>query len=244
MRQGPDILKYAIIGDGRLAKHLKEYLRLSGSHYFQWSRQDQFKVELELILKQSSIVLLAISDSVITEFAKDLVEQYQFTDKIIHFSASTETTYAQCLHPLFSFSHNLETYEVYNSIPFCETTGHEGLFQEIFPHLNNPTFQLSLKQRRLYHALLVSSGNFTSLLWKTVEEQFKNKLDLDKNLLKPYQKVIFKNVLSNASQAATGPLVRGDVETVRENLQALDDSPLEKIYLSFVNQYFKGESPA
>ncbi|MCB0406806.1 MAG: DUF2520 domain-containing protein [Bdellovibrionales bacterium] len=246
MRRVPETKTYAILGSGRLATHLSYYLTHSGVTTKCWSRNndpkfnDLFifdnKERLKKTVKYCDAVLVALCDNALSEMVVQLKNQCDFQKDIVHFSATHEINGAIGLHPLFSFHQTVLPLSEYEKIPFCEPLEQPGSFQKIFPMLKNPTFQLSASQRKLYHALLVTSGNFTSLLWKSVEAHFQKDLGLSPDWLHEYKKVIFHNILENASAAPTGPLVRKDTLTIQENLKALQGQDLEDIYRAFLNQ--------
>lgn len=240
---------YALIGSGRLARHLGFYLSQTQSTCIKWSRNSHpdFNTyhdidnltRLQNSLQKADFVLLAISDDALEHMVEQLQPLLKPHQQLVHFSAACDVTNAVGLHPMMSFNSVLLPADQYAGIPFCEPKEHPGSFQQVFPKWKNPVFQLDSDQRKYYHACLVTAGNFTALLWKEVEQRFETKLNLNPALLKPYQQKIFENIRKNSSLAVTGPLVRGDQKTISANLKALEEDSLQKIYSTFADVFSK-----
>ena len=224
---------YLIIGDGRLATHISRYFSLIGVPYQTWSRNSsQTSKSLSQLSSDAERILLLISDDQIHPF----VEGHPFLKKkmLIHCSGSRRFDFAHSAHPLTTFGK--EPYELsrYQKIPFVlEKTG--PVFTELLPGLKNPHFYLAPEKRALYHALCVFSGNFTTILWQKAMEVFEQELHLPKEILHVYLEQIVENLETNPKTALTGPLARGDRETLIHNLDALRSRPEQKLYYAFLN---------
>ena len=81
------------------------------------------------------------------------------------------------------------------------------------------------------------SGNFTVLLWQKMFEDLGKKLGVPNAAAIPYLERIAANLKSNPQSALTGPLARGDQQTIRKNLDSSRAIVIEKIYQSFVEAY-------
>ncbi len=77
------------------------------------------------------------------------------------------------------------------------------------------------------------AGNFPTLLWARVISEFEIRLGLPREVLRPYLRQTLENTLGSGVTALTGPLARGDRETVKRNLAALGDGPFADIYRAF-----------
>ena len=92
----------------------------------------------------------------------------------------------------------------------------------------------------LYHALTVFSANFVTLLGGAIEEMSKALGQNPKTMkaaVRPLMKRAMENVLSKpAKDVLTGPIQRGDVETIRKHQKALKalDPQLRKLYDAFL----------
>lgn len=247
MRRVPSQTSYALIGSGRLARHLSFYLSVTEQLFFKWSRNldpdfntffDPENLErLKKTIRGKSHILLAVSDDAISELIKDIWEIKSESQTLIHFSAAHDFEGALGLHPLMTFGQELKAVNSYPVIPFCEPKECEGLFKEVFPRWTNPVFSLNKEQRKYYHACLVAAGNFTSLLWQMVEGRFEDRLHLSSELLAPYRDQVFENIRKNTMTSLTGPLARGDRQTINANLEALTEDPLKQIYQSFADTF-------
>jgi len=235
---------YLIIGNGRVANHLKAYFNYEKIAFHQSYRSaDQaFAESLPELAHQATHVLIAINDSAIEEFY--LSHPCLWKKLCIHFSGAMSFPNIIGTHPLMSFSDELYDLETYRSIPFIlEKERREG-FVELFPQLKNPHFEISLEKKVLYHALCVLSGNFTIMLWEKTIADFATKLQLPRAALLPYMARIFEN-LKNASTektVLTGPLVRGDQATVEKHLEILSGDPYCGVYEAFATAYRKVDS--
>lgn len=222
--------KYGIIGNGRMAKHLRYYFSLLNIPCVQWSRS-QSEEELQQLIHNSTHILVLISDDAIIPFIDAHPELA--TKTLVHFSGSLVTDKALGVHPLMTFSNELYDLNTYASFPFvCE----EGVdFNMLFPALQNPYFSVKKEHKAYYHSLCVMCGNFTTILWSEIFESFKNKLGMPKEILFPFMVQIFKNLQRNHKTALTGPVSRKDKKTIVSNLEALSRSPYQDLYYGFLN---------
>jgi predicted short-subunit dehydrogenase-like oxidoreductase (DUF2520 family) len=219
---------YGLIGRGRVATHMARYLELEAQPFLTWHRAMPSPADRDLA--SADIVLLAITDDAIGPFLADHPELRH--RPIVHFSGSLVVNGASGLHPLMTFGPELYDLETYRSIPFVEEKG--GLsFRELFPQLRNPSWPLDPKDKALYHALCVLAGNFTTLLWSKAFEDFEQRLRLPREAPHPYLTQTCKNTSAAGQKALTGPLVRGDVETVARDLRALEGDPYAEVYRAF-----------
>jgi len=227
---------YGLIGDGRLANHLSHYFSLKKIPYQTWSRKKD-TISLSEKLKDCDVLLVAIKDNAI----ENLIQSQNLPDKKwIHFSGSLSTKLAQGFHPLASFGESLYDLSFYEKIPFVVEKG-KYLFKDIFPHLKNNSYEISSQDKSLYHSLCVLSGNFTAILWQKTLSEMSHKLSLPKEALTPYMDSVFKQLSIDPQKALTGPLVRGDQQTIEKNLFALKGDPFEGVYKSFVTAYQKSK---
>jgi len=226
--------QYAIIGDGRVARHFRHYLSLLKVPFRQWSRSSN--VSLANVILPSSIVLLLISDSAIESFVDSnvlLVEKC-----CVHFSGSLVTDRAYGAHPLMTFGNELYNLDEYQKIPWiiedCAPP-----FEKLLPGLSNPHFSINKNQKAYYHALCVMSNNFTTLLWQKFFNTLEREFHIPKKHLMPILQRSLRNIEQDHESALTGPLKRGDQTTINKNLAALSDDAFYDVYRSFVTAYQK-----
>jgi len=230
MRQVPF---YSIIGGGRLASHLFKYLTLKNIKFSQWARRCGVSLSDHISREpEGSVVLLAVSDGAIPELIEKYPELKKFSP--VHFSGCVSVAGVTGVHPLTAFTSDTSSWNItdYEKIPFVIEAG-GAKFEAIFPGLDNPRFYIDAKLKPLYHALCVSAGNFTTMLWSEAMRQFSDKLSLPPEILHPYIDRVCSNIKNEGASALTGPLARRDMETVSQNIEALKGTPLEDIYLAF-----------
>lgn len=235
MRQVParDVTPIGIVGDGRVARHFLHYFNLLGLPVRVWSRRVSAGAPIET-LASCCTVLLLIRDAAIVPF----IDAWPALKdrRLVHFSGSLVTHAAEGAHPLMTFGHDLYDVATYRSIPFILEAGRTP-FHQLLPGLPNPSFTIPPADRAYYHALCVMAGNFSTMLWLKLFAELERRFEIPALAAHPYLAQTTVNLLADGSLALTGPLDRGDVETIDENLKALEGDPFQDVYSAFARAY-------
>jgi len=229
----PDIL---LIGDGRLAGHLARYLKQLGVPHAAWSRRllaERRCSQLDTLVHCGTRALLAISDGAIEPFIASHPELLRAVR--VHFSGRLVTPMAIGAHPLFSFAGTFYERELYERIPFVIDLDAPPLAY-LIPGLPNPSFFIDPERRPRYHAVCVLAGNFTTLLWRKLFFELDCEIGLAREQALPYLESVMRGLMG-AGAPLSGPLSRGDGDTLQRNLEALEGDPFEGVYRSFVAAY-------
>lgn len=256
-RQVPETKKnkpVAIVGNGKMAKHMIRYFELVGQPYVHWFRQTnssnksspaklsklaRFKRNINKVFSPTvdslaatvvevTKVLLLIPDDQIEYFIQN--NQLLQNKTVIHFSGSLYTDKAQGCHPLMTFADELYDLARYQTIPFVVDEGVE--FSQLFPLFENVVYTIKPEQKCLYHAMCVMAGNFSQMMWQAIGSELQN-LDLPADLMSAYLQQNTENFVTNPDNSATGPFVRGDTDTISEHQKTLLNHPLADIYQAF-----------
>jgi predicted short-subunit dehydrogenase-like oxidoreductase (DUF2520 family) len=136
------------------------------------------------------------------------------------------------VHPVQSFTHKRTSPEHFRDIYFSLEGESEALAlaRNVIHKLGSRSFIIQPKDKALYHAACSTASNFLvvlldmacSLLRSTglrEEEAFQILLPLVKGTLHNVKKF-------NIRSSLTGPVIRGDRETVQQHLEALKKNPL------------------
>lgn len=221
---------YGIAGRGRVATHMARYLELESQTFATWHRG--MACGPAEALGDARFLLLAISDDALEDFLTS--EPELATLNLVHFSGSKTIPGATGMHPLMTFGPKTYDLETYRAIPFITDRGAPA-FSDVFPALSNLSWAIGPEEKPLYHAMCVMAGNFPTLLWSKAFEVFERDLGLPRDVLVPYLARTLENSLESGGKALTGPLVRGDVGTVQQNLAALGNDPFANIYRAFAH---------
>jgi 2-dehydropantoate 2-reductase len=224
---------YGIIGDGRVARHVRHYLTLLGIPVRAWSRRNS-PASPDEALDSCRTVLLLIRDDAIVPF----VEHWPAlrNKQLVHFSGSLVTPLAEAAHPLMTFGPELYDLGVYREIPFVLDAGRTP-FAELLPGLPNPSFTIPAAERAYYHALCVMAGNFSTLLWQKLFEELETRFGIPASAAHPFARQVIANIVADARASLTGPLSRRDARTIAANLEALEHDPYQRVYAAFVRAH-------
>ncbi|MCF7790612.1 MAG: DUF2520 domain-containing protein [Victivallales bacterium] len=231
-------IQYLLIGNGRLAKHLVKYLDDMNISFIRWFRGCKAYL-CEAAAGKDNIILLAVSDSAIEPFIKKNRNILR-NKTIVHFSGALYTPLAYGCHPLMTFSDKLYEKEFYQRILFTLDEDAPD-FNELFPELDNPNIKISSDSKAKYHSLCVMANNFTSLLWRKFFVEMNESFNADSSWLIPFLERTAQNITEDYKGCLTGPLARGDYETVEMNIKSLSGDPWQNVYKSFVEIYHKKE---
>lgn len=232
-------ISYALLGSGRLARHLQFYFQSLNLPLTQWSRNGdpRFNTFTELdadrrlqqTVERATHVLLGVRDDALAELCRLLP-----ADRVkVHFSGTAQIQGVHAAHPLMTFGDTLEAPVWYRRFPFVLDEGTK--FHDVLPGLPNAHFLLPKGLRPLYHALCSLAGNSTFLLWKQIGDEFEKTLGLPRALLAPFLHQVVANSSRFSESNFTGPVARRDWSTVASHLAALTSNPeLLEAYRGFL----------
>jgi predicted short-subunit dehydrogenase-like oxidoreductase (DUF2520 family) len=157
----------------------------------------------------------------------------------VHFCGGRTFEGAFGAHPLMSFAQTLYDPAFYRDIPVF--VDHDEAhpdpvaeFQKLFPRLTNPCFPLQSGDKAYYHALCALAGGFTAVLWRDFFAAMATRFGAPREALAAYPRRIVENLIAASDGALTGPVARGDSETIATHLEALDGTALANVYRAFI----------
>jgi 2-dehydropantoate 2-reductase len=222
-----------IVGNGRMARHMARYRELLDLPFERWHRG------MDGPLPAASHILLLISDAAIEPFIAQHLSGTQAT--VVHFSGALATNAAFGAHPLMTFGSDLYDLETYKS--FCFVIDADAPdFSNLLPGLPNAHVRLAKEQKTKYHALCSMAGNFSCLLWQKFFDALQKDFNLPPETGQAFLKQQTANLLHDYKTALTGPLARGDMETVDKHMAALQGDNWQAVYRAFVDTYIKDRS--
>lgn len=137
-------------------------------------------------------------------------------------------------HPLQTFSDSKRRTSMVNI--WCAVEGDAAAIKisgTLARKLGSSIFEITKKQKGLYHASAVFASNYLVTLLSVVEEMAVTIHIPKKDIWKIYSPLILQtvqNVLNSSPRAAlTGPIVRGDIITVMNHIKALSKPPLNHL---------------
>ncbi|WP_218814024.1 Rossmann-like and DUF2520 domain-containing protein [Rickettsiella endosymbiont of Dermanyssus gallinae] len=199
----------------------------------------------------ADLYLIATPDDAIEMVCKQLVEQAAPKSESLVFhcsglqssdslnSARTWGCYTASVHPIFSFSNPLKDIENFAGT-YCALEGDKQALEIMSPliaGIGGQLFPLSKESKALYHAACVFSSNYIVTLSAMAEDCYQ-KAGLPYDLAKTLANSLMTQSLNklkatSALKALTGPIQRGDKETLKKHLHALKPfSELEQVYKS------------
>lgn len=255
-RQVPE--QIAIVGNGKVARHMMHYFASVGQPYTHWFRQTKsspvsgdhsnakpsrlasYKQQLRHLFQLNSsvdtqlgsapIVLLLIPDDQIQQFIAS--NPSIKNKKLVHFSGSLNIEGAVGCHPLMTFGPDLYDENEYTKIPFVVDEGVD--FKSLFPLFTNPVHHIKLEDKARYHAYCVMAGNFSQMMWQAIGREMQ-RINLPTDVMSAYLLQNTKNFIQNPELSATGPFVRGDLKTIAKHQVALAAHPFAEVYQAFFN---------
>lgn len=218
-----------MIGTGRVAKHFTSYFNMLDAAVTNWSRRDQRP--LAEALSHCTHLFLAISDDSIEEFYSQN-NQFLSSKHLYHFSGARSFAGIVGIHPLMTFAHQVYSKDDYEKMHFV-VDDMPTLNDWPFFMFKNSKSYISTENKARYHALCVISGNFAQMMWDKCEKDLKH-LNIPVQGFHHYINQNLKNYLTQ-TDSLTGPIARGDIKTVRRNLESLSGDAYADVYRAMVN---------
>ena len=253
--------RIGIIGAGRLGSALAHALlaagyplemissrQLSDAERLVSSLPAVSSVTVDNLVQECDFVFLAVPDEYISELASSL--PWSPSQAVIHSSGSLNLdvlsvakkrgSLTGCLHPVQTFlksDSSLESQDRFTNI-VCGIEADSPLdiwLVELVESLGAYSIRLENVDRALYHSAAVFASNYVVALLSAATRIW-NLSGLSEGegrmALQHIMNVSVNNLAdSTFSDAMTGPIARGDWQTVKKHLSALDSEPeLQKLY--------------
>ena len=243
--------KVSFIGSGNLAWHLAPALDNAGYTIVEvYSKtrkhakalvnrlyQAEVKKDLDFSESIADIFIIAVSDDVIEEVARELVVR---DDAIVaHTSGASSigllefvaTDNVGVFYPLQTFSKDKKV--DFSEIPICIESSNDftgDTLAKMARSISKKLHSIHSSDRRALHLAAVFASNFTNHCLR-VAEDILNKEKLPFELLKPLiVETINKSLSIGPSHAQTGPAKRHDFETLDKHLDYIKDEELAELY--------------
>ena len=258
VKEGDD-MKIGIIGSGRVGFSMGKYLCDHGEcvvGYYdrhperakeaaQFTSTDNFET-IEDLVAASDTLFITTTDGEIAN-VWDRIQQMSIENKIIcHFSGSLSSDLfsnreeygvsAASFHPMYAFSSKFTSYEQLNHVIFtAEGDSHAlSIVGDIFRKAGNKVCVMESAKKTRYHA---SASMISNLMIGLYEMSIQMLMDCGFSredaveLTTPLVQNNIKALLhSSPEEALTGPIERGDTETVKKHLSVLTEAEKE-VYL-------------
>lgn len=141
-------------------------------------------------------------------------------------------------HPLQTFSRSKKLTSMMGI--WCAVEGDRraiSVAHELGKALRANIFTISKKDKPLYHATAVFASNYLTTILSIVEELSAYIRIPKKKIWKIYSPLILQTVLntfnSSPAEALTGPIVRGDTETIKKHIKALSTPSLKHLAMLY-----------
>ncbi len=255
---------FSIFGASRVGISLAYHFHRAGySPEFVWNRSEEglnkalrwvpFKYESTSIKDfqgKSNWIIISVSDDAIESIAQKLAESVDNLNNVNAFHTSGILS-SEVLNPLKENGYRTGSFHPVLSVPDIRTGIRkmpsavftcEGKIQKelvvLAERIGGKGIQLTHEQKELVHVSSVFLSNYSISLIAAVKELCKKKgLSEDKTrmILKGLSEQAVENGWNKSlSDALTGPIVRGDVKTIKKHLELLDEYPdLKKLYADF-----------
>ncbi len=235
---------YGFVGDGRLSRHWRHYFTSLGIPWMLWSRRHTRGNGVRGVAARDALaacptILLAVPDDAIAPVMARLRAEGLDDRRYVHFCGGRTFAGAFGAHPLMSFGTTLYEPAFYRDIPVFvdRDAAHPepaAEFRALFPRLPNPCYPLMSEDKPFYHALCALAGGFTAVLWREFFAAMTGRFGAPREALSSYPRRIIENVIASRDGALTGPVARGDTETIQSHLEALEGTALANVYQAFI----------
>lgn len=197
----------------------------------------------------AEIIILAVPDDQIQNIALHLQTLSPLSERatLIHFSGlhpakimrhNSSPASLLSMHPLLPFADRQNGFDHLNQCP-CTLEGDNpqalALGQELIKAIGGHSFVLDSDKKPLYHAAACVASNYlVTLLASARDLLIECGIEPDKAipLLLPLVQASLNNVKDlGPEQGLTGPIVRGDMGTVRNHIQTLQNDAPELLHL-------------
>jgi len=252
-------LRIGFIGAGKTATALGIYLGSCGFEITGYSSKSAASAQKAALItgskacdarqvaEGSDLIFVATPDGSIRSVCEQMAAAGLFTEShtVVHLSGALSSQELQSareagstvasLHPLQSFADPQEAAEKLHRTVFTLEGEGEGLtlIEGLLESTGNSFFTISKDSKPLYHAAACFASNYAVSLFSCVLEIMEH-IGIDKarafEAIRPLTDGTLDNIsLLGIEKSLTGPIARGDADTVRTHMAAFEESGLESM---------------
>lgn len=250
----PPRLRVGIVGSGRVGAVLGAALRRTGHPVIGCSaRSDLSRVRAEALLPgcpittpdevaaSCDLLILAVPDDALPDVVEQLRTHVSAGQIVMHVSGRHGLAVLQPLgdilaiaaHPAMTFTGTSLDLERLEDCPFGVTAGPgaESVADALVVEMGGDPIHVDDDRRTVYHAALAHGANhLVTLVAQTLDLLASAGVEDPARLARPLLEAALDNALRQGDLALTGPVARGDVDTVRSHLQELPDEGVAETY--------------
>jgi predicted short-subunit dehydrogenase-like oxidoreductase (DUF2520 family) len=147
------------------------------------------------------------------------------------------TCHTASMHPLKSFSNFNEDSYILNDVGVIIEGDNDVCYwlNSILCQVNANVLSINSQAKALYHSAATIASNYLITLAETAKQLFE-KAGIDNKQINPLIVSLMQGCINNIkqsdtpAQALTGPISRGDSNTIKLHLQAIDDQLIKEMY--------------
>lgn len=250
----PPRLRVGIIGSGRVGAVLGAALARTGHHIVACSaRSDVSRVRAEALLRgcrittpddvarSCDLLILAVPDDALPDVVEQVRPHVSSGHIVMHVSgrhglavlAPLQDVLKIAAHPAMTFTGTSLDLERLEDCPFGVTAGPgaESVADALVVEMGGDPIHVDDDRRAVYHAALAHGANhLVTLVAQTLDLLASAGVDEPARLARPLLEAALDNALRQGDLALTGPVARGDVDTVRSHLQEVTDPEIAVTY--------------
>ena len=254
-------MRIGIIGAGKIGTTLGKYLSIHGKNVTGfYSRTHESADEaatfaetetyssLCKLVEKSDVIFITTPDGVIHQVWGDLLHQDISNRIICHFSGSLSSHVFSgreeagasgiSMHPMYAFSDKFHSYEQFHTAYLTLEGDPEAVavMKPMWEAIGHHVLTLKAEDKIKYHAAAPMASNEMLGLMQASLDILSECGFSEKDSMALLTPLVQGNIASMLEKgcvnALTGPVERGDAQTVRKHLQALEGSKAGKIYQS------------
>ena len=254
-------MRIGIIGAGKVGTTLGKYLSIHGKNVTGfYSRTHESADEaatfaetetyssLCKLVEKSDVIFITTPDGVIPQVWGDLLHQDISNRIICHFSGSLSSHVFSgreeagasgiSMHPMYAFSDKFHSYEQFHTVYLTLEGDPEAVavMKPMWEAIGHHVLTLKAEDKIKYHAAAAMASNEMLGLMQASLDILSECGFSEKDSMALLTPLVQGNIASMLEKgcvnALTGPVERGDAQTVRKHLQALEGSKAGKIYQS------------
>lgn len=249
----PPALQVGVVGCGRVGASLGAALREAGHQVTGTSAISQESLQrahtmlpgvpvlpVEEVVAASAVVLLTVPDDALADLVSGLARRNAWGQGhlVIHTSglhgtgvltpAARAGNDVAAIHPAMTFTGTAKDLPRLHGTPFAVTADPAAamIAEALVIDLGGDPFELAETDRAAYHFALAHAANHVVTVVAQSQQVLRGiGIEDPSRLLRPLVEAAADNVLENSDRALTGPVARGDVETVRAHLRVAAGQP-------------------